>query len=124
MLDAAKAMKLSAKDLLELKVIDEIIKEPLGGAHRDRDLMLENVRDSIEKNLNFFKDMTSEEIFNHRKNKFLKIGRNKGFINNPEGLSALAPKNKKFNNIFKSRKLLIYSAITFLVIILSLLIFL
>jgi len=36
MLDAAKAMKLSAKDLLELKVIDEIIPEPLGGAHRDK----------------------------------------------------------------------------------------
>jgi len=124
MLDAAKAMKLSAKDLLELKVIDEIIKEPLGGAHRDKELMLENVRDSIEMNLNFFKDMTSEEIFNHRKNKFLKIGRNKGFINNPEDLSALASKNKKFNNIFKSRKLLIYSAITFLVITLSLVTFL
>ena len=124
MLDAAKAMKLSAKDLLELKVIDEIIKEPLGGAHRDKDLMLENVRDSIEKNLNFFKDMTSEEIFNHRKNKFLKIGRNKGFINNPEDLSAITPKNKKFNNVFKSKKLLIYSVIAFLAIILSLLIFL
>ena len=40
MLDAAKAMKLSAKDLLELQVIDEIIPEPLGGAHRDRDLSL------------------------------------------------------------------------------------
>ena len=35
-LDAAKAMKLSAKDLLELKVIDEIIPEPIGGAHRDK----------------------------------------------------------------------------------------
>ena len=36
-LEAAKAMKLSSKDLLELKVIDEIIPEPIGGAHRDRD---------------------------------------------------------------------------------------
>ena len=48
-LDAAKAMKLSSKDLLELKVIDEIIPEPVGGAHRDRDLILDNVRKSIEK---------------------------------------------------------------------------
>ena len=124
MLDAAKAMKLSAKDLLELKVIDEIIKEPLGGAHRDKDLMLENVRDSIEKNLNFFKEMTSEEIFSHRKNKFLKIGRNKGFINNPEDLSALTPKNKKFISIFKSKKFLIYSGIAFSIILLSLVAFL
>ena len=48
-LEAAKAMKLSSKDLLELKVIDEIIPEPIGGAHRDRDLILDNVRKSIEK---------------------------------------------------------------------------
>ena len=69
MLDAAKAMKLSAKDLLELKVIDEIILEPLGGAHRDRDLMLSNIRMSIVKNLESFKEMSPEEILNQRKNK-------------------------------------------------------
>ncbi len=80
MLDAAKAMKLSAKDLLELKIIDEIIPEPIGGAHRDKDQMLDNLRASISKNLNYFKDLSSEEIMNERKNKFLKIGRNKGFI--------------------------------------------
>ena len=43
-LEAAKAMKLSSKDLLGLGVIDEIISEPIGGAHRDRDLCLNNVR--------------------------------------------------------------------------------
>ena len=53
-LDAAKAMKLSSKDLLELKIIDEIIPEPIGGAHRDRDLILENVKKSIESNFNEF----------------------------------------------------------------------
>ena len=80
MLDAAKAMKLSAKDLLKLKVIDEIIDEPLGGAHRDRDLILNNVRQTLTKNLNYFDELTSEEIMNERKNKFLKIGRNDGFM--------------------------------------------
>ena len=39
MLDAAKAMKLSAKDLLKLEIIDEIIPEPIGGAHRDSCLL-------------------------------------------------------------------------------------
>ena len=53
MLDAAKAMKLSAKDLLELKVIDEVILEPVGGAHRDKDLILSSVRECISKNLEF-----------------------------------------------------------------------
>ena len=47
MLDAAKAMKLSAKDLLELEIIDEIIPEPSGGAHRDKDLILENVKNAF-----------------------------------------------------------------------------
>ena len=54
MLDAAKAMKLSAKDLLELNIIDEIIDEPLGGAHRDKNLLLQNLGNSIKKKLRFF----------------------------------------------------------------------
>jgi len=79
-LEAAEAMKLSSKDLLELKVIDEIITEPLGGAHRDKDLILNNVRNSIINNLNEFSSMSKEEVLNHRKNKFLSIGRSKGFV--------------------------------------------
>ena len=53
-LEASTAMKLSSKDLYDLKIIDEIISEPIGGAHRDKDIILENVRDSIRKNLDFF----------------------------------------------------------------------
>ena len=116
MLDAAKAMKLSAKDLLELKVIDEVIPEPLGGAHRDKDQMLESLRTSIFKNLNYFKDLSSEEIMNERKNKFLKIGRNKGFVSSSEDLSTLTVKYNNFDKILKSKKTLLGSA--FLVIVL------
>jgi len=104
MLDAAKAMKLSAKDLLELEVIDEIISEPIGGAHRDRNLILENIRDSISNNLDTFKEMSEEEILNQRKNKFLKIGRSKGFIGNLEELSDLKSRNRHLISIFNSRK--------------------
>ena len=102
-LDAAKAMKLSAKDLLELNIIDEVITEPLGGAHRDRDLILASVMNSISKNLDFFKGMTGEEILNHRKNKFLQIGRNKGFVSNPESLSAVQNVSFNFQEIIKSK---------------------
>jgi acetyl-CoA carboxylase carboxyl transferase subunit alpha len=106
-LEAAKAMKLSSKDLLELKVIDEIIPEPIGGAHRDRDLILDNVRKSIDKNLSEFSEMSGEEIFNHRKNKFLTIGRSKGFINQLDDLSTLSMRENKANifvkNFFKSK---------------------
>ena len=101
-LEAAKAMKLSASNLLDLKVIDEIISEPVGGAHRDRDLILDNVRKSIEKNLNDFLNMNGEEVFNHRKNKFLTIGRNKGFVSNLDDLSTLSMKKNKINIFIES----------------------
>ena len=117
MLDAAKAMKLSSKDLLELKVIDEIIAEPLGGAHRDRELMLENLKTSISKNLYYFKDMRPEEIINERKNKFLKIGRNKGFISNSDDLSTLSIKNNNIDKILKSKKILIGLAVLGLILL-------
>ena len=96
-LDAAKAMKLSAKDLLELRVIDEIIPEPIGGAHRDKDLILNNVRKSIENYLNEFLNMSRDEILNHRKNKFLKIGRNKGFVSHLDDIGTLSMKKNKIN---------------------------
>jgi acetyl-CoA carboxylase carboxyl transferase subunit alpha len=100
-LEAAKAMKLSAKDLLELKIIDEIILEPTGGAHRDKDLILLNIKTSITKNLNEFSSMSREEILTHRKNKFLLIGRNKGFISQSEDLETLSMKENFMNNIKK-----------------------
>ena len=100
-LDAAKAMKLLSKDLLELKVIDEIIPEPVGGAHRDRDLVLDNVRVSIENNLNEFYNMTEEEVFNHRKNKFLKIGRSKGFVSQLDDISTLSMKKNRINVVIE-----------------------
>ena len=124
MLDAAKAMKLSAQDLLELQIIDEIIKEPLGGAHRDRNIILQNLRNSIAKNLEFFSTMSSDEIFNDRKNKFLKIGRNKGFIESLEDLSSLKIPNGNFEKILKSKKVIISVALLFIVIFFSLFLFL
>jgi len=78
-LEAAEAMKLTAKDLLSLGIIDEVIEEPLGGAHRDAERTVQNVRNSIIKNLQFFENFSKEEIYEQRKTKFLKIGREKGF---------------------------------------------
>ena len=110
MLDAAKAMKLSAKDLLELEIIDEIITEPSGGAHRDKDLTLENVRNALNKNLENFKQMSPEEIFDGRKNKFLKIGRSKGFMSNLNELSSLNLEKNNFNHFLKTKKKFIAGA--------------
>ena len=116
MLDAAKAMKLSAKDLLELNIIDEIIPEPLGGAHRDRDMILENIRNSISQNLDYFKTLTADEILNHRKDKFLKIGRSKGFVSSPESLSAIQTSGLDFKEIVKSKKNIAIAVATVVII--------
>ena len=116
MLDAAKAMKLSAKDLLELNIIDEIIPEPLGGAHRDREMILENIKNSISQNLDFFKTLTAQEILNHRKDKFLKIGRSKGFVSSPESLSAIQTSGLDFNEIIKSKKNIAIAIVTVVII--------
>ena len=122
-LEASKAMKLSSKDLFTLKIIDEIIPEPLGGAHRDKDLILNNVRNSIRQNLDFFLNMDKEEILLQRKNKFLSIGRNQGFITNSKTSDNLLMKtnifNKFINNFSYYKKYLIY----FVLIIISLIIF-
>ena len=55
---------------------------------------------------------------NERKNKFLKIGRNQGFISNSEDLSTLTIKNNKFDKIFKSKKVIIGSTIAGFVLLL------
>ena len=72
-------MKLTAKDLLKLGVIDEIISEPLGGAHRDPEGIAADIKFSIIKNLKSFENLSKDEIYDHRKSKFLQIGRGQGF---------------------------------------------
>ena len=124
-LEASKAMKLSSKDLFDLKIIDEIISEPLGGAHRDKDIILENVRNSIRKNLNFFEGMNSEAILLQRKNKFLSIGRGKGFISNTELSDKLSMKTSYFNVFIKNfSKYKIYILICLMILILGISLFL
>ena len=81
-LEAATAMKLTSKDLLELKIIDEIISEPIGGAHRERDQILLEVKKSISRSLGELTTMSREDIIEHRKKKFLNIGRDKSLSNN------------------------------------------
>ena len=120
-LEASKAMKLSSKDLLSLDIIDEIIPEPIGGAHRDKDLILDNVRDSIKKNFEFFSTMDKNEIINHRKNKFLSIGRSKGFAMQADS-EKLSMKKGVLDKLINNRKIIyITSAIILLLSIIIIL---
>ena len=72
--DAAEAMKVSAKELKNLKIIDEIIEEPLGGAHRDYDIISSSIKDSLIKNLSTLNNMSLEQLLDRRYKRLVEVG--------------------------------------------------
>ena len=78
-LEAAKAMKLTANDLFKMEIIDEIIIEPIGGAHRNKERTVFFAKEALLKYLEEFEKYTRKEIFEQRKEKFLNIGKQKAF---------------------------------------------
>lgn len=73
--DAAEALKITSKDLLEFDIIDEEIPEPLGGAHTDYAEVTNNMKSSIVNALDELSKKSSEELRNERYDKFRKMGR-------------------------------------------------
>ncbi|MEO0880619.1 MAG: acetyl-CoA carboxylase carboxyltransferase subunit alpha [Pseudomonadota bacterium] len=73
--DAAEAMKISAADLMSLGVIDGVIPEPVGGAHRDVALTVERLGDAIEAALQEMAGLDAAALRKQRREKFLAIGR-------------------------------------------------
>ncbi len=71
---AAEALKLTAQDLYKLKVIDEIVLEPLGGAHRDYIKTAENVKEALKKHLNELKQLSPERLYEYRCEKYMAMG--------------------------------------------------
>ena len=71
---AANSLKLTSSDLVKLNVIDEVIGEPLGGAHRDIDKTIENVKRSLVKNLEELKSNKQTNLLSLRRKKYLKYG--------------------------------------------------
>tara|TARA_B100000029_G_scaffold151244_1_gene146373 strand:- start:11628 stop:12725 length:1098 start_codon:yes stop_codon:yes gene_type:complete len=76
-LEAANAMKLTSNELLKMKIIDEVINEPLGGANRNKEEVVFSTKEVLKKYLEEFKKYSKEEILNQRKEKFLSIGKQK-----------------------------------------------
>jgi acetyl-CoA carboxylase carboxyl transferase subunit alpha len=72
--EAAEALKLTAQDLLKLEVVDEIVPEPEGGAHRDYDSAAENLDTALRRNLERISDTPIEELLNKRYEKFRRLG--------------------------------------------------
>ncbi|RKQ69568.1 acetyl-CoA carboxylase carboxyl transferase subunit alpha [Litorimonas taeanensis] len=73
--DAAKAMKITAQDLKRLKIIDTIIKEPIGGAHRTPERAIKKVGTAIVKALDELSEKSAVDLIKDRRGKFLNIGR-------------------------------------------------
>lgn len=74
--DAATALKLTAEDMLGLKLIDGIIQEPIGGAHRAKEQTIENVAKQLDSTLNSLIPWNDNDLKQSRREKFLAMGRN------------------------------------------------
>ena len=71
---AASALKLTAKDMKKMKLVDQVVKEPLGGAHADREKTFLNVRDAIVKSFIEFKDLSAKDLVSNRMDKYSAMG--------------------------------------------------
>ncbi|WP_376989250.1 acetyl-CoA carboxylase carboxyltransferase subunit alpha [Bosea sp. R86505] len=74
--DAATGMKITAQDLLKFGIIDRIVSEPTGGAHRDHDAVIARAGDALSSALSELGGLSADEIVDRRAEKFLAIGRN------------------------------------------------
>ena len=74
--DAAAALKITAQDLLNLEVIDGIVPEPMGGAHRAGETAIQAVGDTIARAFDDMRGLSRDELRQQRRDKYLEIGRN------------------------------------------------
>ncbi len=114
-LEAAKAMKLTANELLRMQIVDEVIKEPIGGAHRSKEQIISSTKEALKRYLKEFTEFSREEIFEQRKKKFLNIGKQKTFKSFTDNTYWI----KKDNILdFLNKKLFKYKKISIVILIL------
>jgi acetyl-CoA carboxylase carboxyl transferase subunit alpha len=120
-LEAAKAMKLTSDQLLKNQLIDEIIEEPTGGAHRNKEEIIYSTKSALIRSLEEFKNFTREEIFEQRKKKFLSIGKQSSFSVFPQDIDWINKQNlsNSIKDIFIKfkKKLVIFSILTLFIIL-------
>ena len=73
--DTAEAMKITAQDLLKFRIVDDVVSEPMGGAHRDPKAAIQKVGDAVEKALDQLAGMAPDDLRAQRKERFYAIGR-------------------------------------------------
>ena len=71
---AAEALKLTAQDMFKFGIIDEIITEPVGGAHRDAKMAINEIGDVIERRLEALQELSQSDLIKLKEEKYLKIG--------------------------------------------------
>ena len=71
---AAEALKLTAQDMKKFKIIDEIIPEPIGGAHRDPKAVIQKIGDVLERRLLNLLSLKKDELLSLKEEKYLQIG--------------------------------------------------
>ena len=81
MREAAEALKLTAQNLLELEVIDQIVPEPIGGAQRNKLKTIRNVGSALERMLCDLEKIPSKQLMKERREKFLHVG-SQGILSN------------------------------------------
>ncbi len=72
--EAADLLKITAQDLFQMNVIDEMVEEPIGGAHRDPRRAAELLKEAISRNLTEIRNMPAEGLIRNRYEKFRKLG--------------------------------------------------
>ena len=86
--DAARALRLTSDDLLKLGVVDEVVKEPLGGAHRDPEQMIQSLKDAIVSHLDELSAMDPDERLAQRYHRLRELGNGIEPLDPPEAPSA------------------------------------
>ena len=112
--EAASALKLTAEDMLKIDVIDEIVKEPTGGAHRNPHRAIESVGDEIEKYLNLLSNQHGNDLKHARQERYLQIGRSGLFSEKTTAANTVLDEKfgksgnkKRFYNSFLGRIVLV-----------------
>ena len=82
--DAASALKMTAKDLVDLRIADEVIPEPLGGAHRDLNAITDRVAKSLSNQLSQLNDLPLAQLLAQRDQKYRSIGAVNGLVATPQ----------------------------------------
>ena len=102
--EAAEALKLTAEDMLSLGLVDEIIKEPLGGAHTDLEKMAKTLRLHIKKELANLMPMDKDELIQNRIDKYSKMGRFHELAENTSIEDYLVKDSKKETKVEKKKE--------------------